>query len=103
MNDINSNLFEQLLNSPGYTALVFKAFWCKPCSFMTPIFDKIDHENQFINIYKVDVDLNKDIVQMYGIRSIPTVLVLKDGQKIDQFTGSYTEQEVLEKFKKMCI
>ena len=72
------------------TAVVvdFWAEWCGPCKMIAPVLEDIasSHEGR-IAIAKVNVDDNGDLAAEHGVRAIPTMLLFKDGQKIDQFVG----------------
>jgi thioredoxin 1 len=81
----------------------FWAVWCSPCKMFAPIFEKLQQEfyQDFIFI-KINVDENPLIAQNFGISSIPTTLLLKDGQTLRKFVGlmNYASlKQILEKFK----
>lgn len=81
----------------------FWAVWCSPCKIFAPIFEKLQQEYYKDFIFaKINVDENPQIAQYYGISSIPTTLLLKDGQALRKFVGvmNYpTMKQVLEKMK----
>jgi len=97
MREANSDNLEEILNSPDKVALDFYGDWCGPCKQMLPIFKKVNKSVSDITFYKVDVDTNQDIVQTYNIKSIPTVVIIKNGKEISRFAGSMTEEEVKNK------
>ena len=81
--------FEKEITNSGKPVLVdFWASWCMPCKMLTPTIDALDTEfaNKAI-IAKVNVDENKDVSARYGIMSIPTVLLFKGGELVEQFVG----------------
>lgn len=75
----------------------FWAAWCEPCKTLGPMLEKLAVEyNGAFRLGKVDVDAQQEIAGMFGVRSIPTVVLLKDGQPLDGFTGALTEGELRE-------
>lgn len=80
----------------------FWADWCGPCKSLMPILEKLANEyaGQFV-LAKVDCDAEQRIAQQFGVRSLPTVMLMKDGQPADGFVGAQTEtavRQMLEKF-----
>lgn len=76
----------EALEGKGVVLVDFWAPWCSPCEMMEPFFDELTDEVD-AKICKVNVDEYPIIPSEYGIRSIPAVLIFKDGEKIDQLTG----------------
>ena len=75
----------------------FWATWCEPCKSLGPMLEKLAVEyNGAFRLGKVDVDAQQELAGMFGVRSIPTVVLLKDGQPLDGFTGALTEGELRE-------
>src|SRR5574337_1488611 len=67
----------------------FWATWCGPCKTLGPMLEKLATEyNGAFRLGKVDVDAQQELAGMFGIRSIPTVVLVKDGQVLDRFTGA---------------
>jgi putative thioredoxin len=80
----------------------FWADWCEPCKSLMPILEKLANEyvGQFL-LAKVDCDAEQRIAQQFGVRSLPTIMLMKDGQPADGFVGAQTEtavRQMLEKF-----
>ena len=73
------------------------ADWCEPCKTLMPLLEKLAHEyqGQFL-LAKVNADEQQAIAQQLGVRSLPTVLVIKDGQPVDGFVGAQSENQVRE-------
>ena len=72
----------------GVSLVDFWAAWCGPCKVQGPIVDEVaDEMVDKANVCKVDVDQNQRISQKYGIRNIPTILILKDGKPVEKLVG----------------
>lgn len=95
--------FEQLVieNSFHKPVLVdFWAEWCAPCKALMPLLTKITEEYRGeLLLAKVNCDIEQDIVARFGIRSLPTVVLFKDGQPIDGFAGAQPESAIREMLK----
>lgn len=92
---INEDNFEkEVLNSDKAVVLDFYADWCGPCKIQSPIIDNLSEENNNIKVGKINVDDNPELAEKYGIMSIPTILVIKNGEVTNQFVG-VTEKEKL--------
>lgn len=63
------------------------ADWCGPCRALTPILEEMDGKVEGVNFVKLDVDASPDTAQHYGVMSIPTVLVIKDGVEVKRIVG----------------
>ena len=87
---VTEQTFEQQVEKSSIPVLVdFWADWCMPCKMIAPIVDELAEEyDGRIAFTKVDVDSEQNIAVKFGIRSIPTLLVFKDGNPIDQIVGA---------------
>ena len=65
----------------------FYATWCNPCKSLAPVIEEIDKENEELKVTKIDVDQNADLASEYGVMSVPTVFIKKDGEIVDSFNG----------------
>ncbi len=84
----DSNFQETALDNKGVSVVDFWAEWCGPCRMITPIIEELSEEfNGKATIGKVNVDNNPEVSMKYGIRSIPTILILKDGEVVDKQVG----------------
>ena len=99
--DITAENFEQeVLKSDVPVIVDFWAEWCVPCKMVHPILDKISNEyDGKIKIAKVNVDQAGDIAGQYNIISIPTLLLFKDGQVVNQQVGAGSQQAIEGLFK----
>jgi thioredoxin 1 len=95
--ETNDSNLQEVIDLKGLTIIDFWAQWCGPCRILGPIIDTLATENTDINIYKIDVDGSPESCAKYGIRSIPTVLFLKDGEVVDKFTGAKSKEFIQEK------
>ena len=95
---VNENSFQKaVLDSPIPVIVDFWANWCGPCRMLAPILEEIAAERSDVLIAKVDVDENTGLATRYGISSIPTLILFKDGQAVSQRTGG-APMAVLEAF-----
>jgi thioredoxin 1 len=84
---LDTGNFDAAINS-GVSLIDFWASWCGPCKVQGPIIDEVaDAIGEKANICKVDVDQNQQIAQKFGVRNIPTLLILKDGKPVEKFVG----------------
>lgn len=102
MTDVTSvNFKEEVLDSKGAVLVDFWAEWCGPCRVMSPIVEEIGKEvdPSKLKVVKVNVDQAQDLAQEYGIMSIPSFKIFKDGQVVNEFVGSRSKESVLEILK----
>ena len=80
---------EKVLKSDNPVLVDFWADWCMPCKMIAPIVEELSQEyDGKLDFAKLDVDSNPTTAMTYGVRSIPTLLIFKDGQPIDQIIGA---------------
>ena len=76
----------------------FSATWCGPCKKIAPIISELAGEyDGKVNIYKCDVDDNDELTAKFGIRNVPTVLFIKNGEVVDKHVGAATKDAFVEK------
>ena len=86
MKVINKAEFEQITKE-GVVLVDFFATWCGPCKMLSPLLEEINSEDENIKIVKVNVDNSQFLANYFDIKSIPTLVLLKDGQFIHRLTG----------------
>ena len=94
----DGNFQETAIDKKGVAVVDFWAEWCGPCRMIGPIIEELstDYDGK-ATIGKVNVDNNPEISFKYGVRSIPTILILKDGEVVDKHVGVTTKQVLMEK------
>lgn len=85
----------QIKAGSGVVLVDFFATWCGPCKMMAPSLEELSEEGY--QIFSVDVDQEKELAMEYGVFSIPTMILFKDGEKVDEFVGLTPKSTVKEK------
>ncbi|RXK04664.1 thioredoxin [Halarcobacter bivalviorum] len=99
--DLTPENFDATVNN-GVSLVDFWAPWCGPCRMIAPVIEELaeDFEGK-ANICKVNTDEQQDLAVKYGIRSIPTILFMKDGEIVDQMVGATSKQALAEKINSL--
>ena len=74
--------------------LYFSAPWCGPCKMFGPTMDRV--ASQGINVKKINIDYAADAITKYGVRSVPTTILVENGQEVKRFVGEKSEPQVIE-------
>ena len=93
---INQNEFEKVRNNKGVSLIDFYADWCGPCRMVLPIVDQIADERGDILVAKVNVDENSELAGEFGVYSIPTLVVMKDGEVVNKVSGARNKSQILD-------
>ncbi|MGI5977463.1 MAG: thioredoxin [Candidatus Limivicinus sp.] len=91
----NDNFNEEIKNSDKPVLLDFWASWCGPCRMVSPIVDEIGDERSDIKVGKVNVDEQPELASRFGVMSIPTLVVMKDGKIVNQSVGARPKEQIL--------
>ena len=93
---INKNNFKQeVLEENGTVVIDFFAPWCSPCKMFSPVVDKIAEENKgSVKVGKVNIDEDPELAQEFGVMSIPTLIVMRDGKVLNRSVGLKSQKEI---------
>ena len=96
----DTNFQKEILESSQVALVDFWAQWCGPCRAIAPIIDELSQEmaGQVV-VGKVDVDVNPDTAARYNVRSIPTLLIIKNGEVVDRHVGTTTKSALRTKLQ----
>ena len=91
--DVYHELYSNIFKKQTMKQLIyFSAEWCGPCKTMGPIMDNI---KKSYPVHKINIDYDTMYVSQYNVKSIPTVVILENGQEVSRFTGVKSEAEIL--------
>ena len=93
---LNKNSFESLRVSEKPLLLDFFAEWCGPCRMVSPIIDEIASEREDIVVGKINVDDEPELASEFGVYSIPTLIVMKNGKVVKSSSGARPKEQILE-------
>ena len=95
----NDNFESEVLNSEKTVLLDFYADWCGPCRMVSPIVDAIAEEHPEYKVGKINVDEEGQLATTFGVMSIPSLFVIKNGEVANQAVGARTKAQILDMLK----
>lgn len=94
--NINKNNFvEEVMNSEKPVLVDFWASWCGPCRMVIPVVEKIAEEYPEYKVVKVNVDEEQELAAQFGVMSIPTLMVVRNGEVVNKSVGAKNKQQIL--------
>lgn len=93
---LNDENFKSETNKSNLVVVDFFATWCGPCRILGPILENVAGEVKDVDVFKVDVDENEQTAKDFGVMSIPTIVLLKDGKEIARNVGLMNYDDLLE-------
>lgn len=95
----SENFNKEVIQSEVPALVDFYADWCGPCKMMAPIMEEISEAlGEKATVGKLNIDQNQDLAMEYGVMSIPTILVFKDGKVVKTFVGVTNKNDILNEF-----
>lgn len=94
----DANFEQEVIKSDIPVMIDFWAVWCGPCKVIAPVVEELASEYEGrLKVGKLDIDNNQEVAVKYGIRSIPTLLIFKDGKIVDQIVGAVPKASIVAK------
>ena len=90
-----NNLGQEVLNSDKPVLMDFWAPWCGPCRMVVPLVEEIAKERSDIKVVKINVDEEQELAMQFGVMSIPTLVVMKNGKIVNQVIGARPKAQIL--------
>ena len=91
----NNNFQDEVMHSEKLVLLDFWASWCGPCRMVSPIVDEIAAQRSDIKVGKINVDEQPELAAQFGVMSIPTLVVIKNGKVVNQAVGARPKAQIL--------
>ncbi len=102
VNANENNFQEEVLDAAKPVLVDFWAPWCGYCTRLAPVMDELAQElNDQIKVAKVNVDENRSLAQKYGVMSLPTMIVFKEGEQLEKITGYMPKTNIAAKLEKL--
>ena len=96
MNMSKENFHEEVMKSDRPVLVDFWAPWCGPCRMVVPIVEEIAREREDIKVVKVNIDEQEELAREFGVMTIPTLMVVKDGKIVSRSAGAKRKSAILE-------
>lgn len=98
LNITKNNFQEEVMNSEKPVLVDFWASWCGPCRMVIPVVEQIAEENSDIKVVKVNVDDEQELAAQFGVMTIPTLMVVKNGEITNRSVGVKNKKQILAMF-----
>ena len=93
--------FNEIINSSKPTLVDFYADWCSPCRILSPIIEQTKNSvGEDATVLKIDVDNNREVVRKYQIKTVPTLLIFKEGEIVWRQSGVISKEMIIDALKK---
>ena len=93
---IGKNNFDEVTQSDKAILIDFYANWCGPCQMLSPIIDEISEEREDVVVGKINVDSEPELAEKFGVFSIPTIVIMKDGEVVHQSAGARPKAQIIQ-------
>lgn len=87
---------EKVINSPNIVVVDFFANWCGPCKMLSPVLEELESQNSDVDFFKVNIDENPSLADNFEVRTIPNVVIFKNGMVVDRSIGFKTAEQLQE-------
>lgn len=92
---IDKKRFDEIKQNEGVVLIDFFASWCGPCKMLAPIIDEIAEERADVSVVKINVDDEPELAERFGVFSIPTLVVMKNGEVVNKSSGARPKDQIL--------
>ncbi|TVP85076.1 MAG: thioredoxin [Acholeplasmataceae bacterium] len=102
MKEYEGQAYETVIGQQGIVAVQYYATWCGPCKMLKPVLDSLSDDMKDVKFFRVDIDQYRQQAIEAGIRSVPTVVLYKDGEEVDRQAGYQPKERMaswMEKFQ----